>query len=69
MNIDRLINMIIRRFARKAISKGIDAGIDRFSGQGAQGTNPHNKARTEASKQMARKAQKGARLVGRLGRF
>ncbi len=69
MNINRLINMIVRRVMRQMMSKGIDAGIDRFSKPRQDETGPQHKARKDASRKLAQKAQKSGRLVGRLGRF
>ncbi len=68
MNANRLIMMFAGRAMRLVMSKGIDAGIDRFSKDKNQ-TPAQNKQRAAASKDMARKAQQGAKVLRRLGRF
>lgn len=67
MQVNRIINMLLRIFIRKAVNKGIDMAARR----GKSPVDMTNEERTQAqkAKQTAGKAQKLARLARRLGRF
>lgn len=65
MNANQLINMVMRLFVRKALNRGIDAGIDHFAkrrGNG-QGDAPQN---SKAQAQQAKRAIRMARRAGRM---
>jgi hypothetical protein len=64
MNIEQLVNMVMRIFLRRAVGKGIDAGIRAATGGRAEdGYQPRNK------RQQARAAKQAARMARRLGKF
>ncbi|RPE71640.1 hypothetical protein EDD53_0765 [Pacificibacter maritimus] len=77
MNIDRLLNMVIRQVMRRVLNKGIGAGINAVTkGRGAQNNSqaedgfsaedqnnaPHSGQNSQAAKQAAKRARKAARL-------
>jgi len=67
MNINRIINMLLRMFMRKAVNKGIDMAARR--GKPPAEMTPEEREQAQIAKQTAGKAQKLARLARRLGRF
>ena len=67
MNINRIINMLLRMFMRKAVNKGIDMAARR--GKPPAEMTTEERAQAQIAKQTAGKAQKLARLARRLGRF
>ncbi len=67
MNINRIINMLLRMFMRKAVNKGIDMAARR--GKPPAEMTPEERAQAQIAKQTAGKAQKLARLARRMGRF
>lgn len=71
MNIERLIRMASRRFMRKIMNRGINAGIDYAARRGSdpQNMTPEEKQQARAAKQTARKARQGAKLLRRIGRM
>lgn len=66
MNANQLINMIFRLFVRKAVSKGIDAGMNRMSGGRKANATPEQQGQT---KQQVRQARQAARMARRAGRM
>jgi len=71
MNIERLITMFFRLFARKIVSRGIDAGIGLATrGRGDKSKTPaEDAARSKGAKDMAKKARQGAKIIRRMGRM
>ncbi|WP_372573132.1 hypothetical protein [Ruegeria jejuensis] len=73
MNVERLLNMIIRRVMRRVVFKGVDAGIDAVARRGkpgdAQGRQPANPEISRQQKDTARKAKKAARMSARMTKF
>ena len=71
MNSNQLINMLIRRFSRIAMNKGINAGIDMASRRGRpEGEmTPEDRKLARQAKQSARRARQAAKLTRRMGRF
>lgn len=71
MNPNRLISMLIRRFSRMAMNKGINSSIDYASRRGrptGDMTSAEKRVAREA-KQSARRARQAAKITRRLGRF
>lgn len=68
MNMNTIINMVIRRVMSIAISKGINAGVDQMAKRknGGAPASPEQQAET---KQTAQRMRQGARLTRRIGRF
>jgi hypothetical protein len=71
MNPNYLINMLIRRFSRMAMNKGIDASIDYASRRGRPDgeMTPEERKVARQAKQSARRARQAAKLTRRMGRF
>ncbi|WP_457646168.1 hypothetical protein [Profundibacter sp.] len=67
MNANRIINMLLRMFMRKAVNKGIDMAARR--GKSPAEMTVEERAQAQKAKQTAGKAQKLARLARRMGRF
>lgn len=70
MDIQRLISMLGRMFLRKAMSKGMNAGIDHFArkGKSPQDMTPADHEQARKARDLARRAQQAARITRRLGR-
>ena len=64
MNVNQLINMLMRRFSRIFINKSIDFAARR--GRDPQEMTPDEKARARSAKQMARRAKDAAKLMRRM---
>lgn len=64
MNMNQIINMVVRRVMSVAINKGINVGVDTFSKR-KSGSEP-DPADTAQSKQRLRQT---SRMVRRMGRF
>ena len=76
MSIDRILQMIMRIFLRKMVSKGINAGMRQVSkraGGAPQGEkadlSPAERQQQREAKQAARKARQMARLARRGPKF
>ncbi len=70
MNANGLINMVMRLVMRKFLSRGIDAGFDRFAGKGGKTANPEAARRNEKQgRETARRAKQAMRVTRRIGRF
>ncbi|MEX0351609.1 MAG: hypothetical protein AB3N15_19470 [Paracoccaceae bacterium] len=73
MNVERLLNMVIRQVMRRVVFKGVDAGIDamarRGKGSDAQGDAPPNPELTRVQKENARKVKRAARMSARMTKF
>lgn len=68
MNIDRLINMVVRMFMRKAVNKSFDIASDYAARRGkpeAEMT-PEELAQAKRGKEMAKKARDVAKISRRL---
>lgn len=73
MNINQLINTIMRRVTRNLVNRGIDAGMAKVAGSGKgrssggqaakQGTNA-----SRAARETAKRARQAAKITRRLGR-
>jgi len=71
MNMNMIINMVIRRVTSIAINKGINAGVDQLAkrkGRG-QALHPDSPDQQAQAKQTANRMRQGAKLTRRLGRF
>lgn len=67
MNMNTIINMVIRRVMSIAINKGINAGVNQFAKRkGGQNAGPEQLAQTQ---QTAKRMRQGARLTRKMGRF
>lgn len=66
MNANQLMNMIFRLFVRKAVSRGMDAGLDRMTRGREANANPQQQQKT---KQQVRQARQAARMARRAGRM
>lgn len=69
MNVDHMIRMVFRMFVRKAVNRGMNAGIDRVAGGGKTPQTPEDKARARQAKKMGRRANQAQRIARRMGRF
>jgi len=67
MNANRIINMLLRMFMRKAVNKGIDMAARR--GKSPAEMTPEEREQAQKVKQTTGKARKLARLARRFGRF
>ena len=71
MNMNQIVNMVIRIFVRKAINSGISFGIGAFAGKGAKGQQPGetgNAPRREVQN-TASQARKMTRVTRRITRL
>lgn len=74
MNLDRIINMIMRRVLGKLVNRGVDAGIGMASRRGkggeapaAQGEmTPEERKRARQARQAAKRAKQAARMTRRM---
>jgi hypothetical protein len=71
MNVNQLINIVMKLFVRKAVNGGINAGIRKVSGSGRGGNATQGGAPMDAgqSKQAVRKARQAARAARQLGKM
>lgn len=67
MDMNRLINMVIRMVMRRGMKAGIDYAARR--GQDPKTMTPEERAKAVEAKDLAGKARKGMRLAKRMGRF
>lgn len=68
MNANQLINVAMRLFARKAMSKGLDAGMRRMSSGSGPETRDANKA-AQQTKSQTRNLDQVMKVTRRLMRF
>lgn len=68
MNIEQLINMILRRATRRLVNRGVDAGIDYAARRGRpdEVLTPEERRNAKAARQAARRAKQGAKIVRRM---
>jgi hypothetical protein len=71
MNVNQLINMVLKLFLRKAVNGGITAGMRKISGGGKGGSAGQTGAPIDAgqSQQVVRKARQAARAARRIGKM
>lgn len=71
MSANQLINMALRILTRKAVNKGLNAGVKQMSkGNAAQGKlTPEERAARKQAQETAKRAKQAARLARRLGKF
>ena len=76
MNINQILNMAMRLFMRKVLSRGINAGMDLAARRGGGGDaapseplTPEERQRAREAKQTAKRARQAAKLGRRIGRF
>ena len=63
---DRILNMIIRRFVGQLVNRGIRTGVERVARASAGDDTPEQQAR---ARRTADQAQQAIRLARRVGRF
>jgi hypothetical protein len=70
MDVQRLISMLGRMFLRKAMTKGLNAGIDLFArkGKAPADMTPADHEQARQAREMAKRAKQAARITRRLGR-
>lgn len=71
MNVNQLVNMILRIFMNKILHRGINAGIDRMAGKGKspQQMTPEERRQAQAAKQGTKRARQALRVTRKIGRF
>ena len=67
MNIERIINMVIRQFVRRGVNATINKGSKMLSQRG--GGEPVAPEQQQAADQTARQAKKAMRMARRLNRM
>jgi len=63
MNVDRLMNMVLRKLMRTGMNKGIDLASRK--GKRPEDMTPEERAQAKEASQTAKKAQKGMRTARR----
>ncbi|MEM9437069.1 MAG: hypothetical protein AAGA15_08515 [Pseudomonadota bacterium] len=69
---NQIINMVMRIFMRKVISKGMDKGFDMVSGtrkKGGHGVSEEDRAEMAAAKQNQKRARQAMKVSRRMGKF
>lgn len=73
MNINGIINMILRRVIGQLVNRGVDAGINAAArrgpgkdGQTAQQLTPEEQARARQAKEAAKRTRQAARVMRKL---
>lgn len=72
MNMNQIINMVMKIIMRKAINKGVDVGIQKASGMGRKGQggdapdNLQHRKQVQKSQKNAKQAMRVARRFGRM---
>ncbi|MEM9349325.1 MAG: hypothetical protein AAGA47_03620 [Pseudomonadota bacterium] len=69
---NRMINMVMRIFMRKVISKGMDKGFEMAAGsrkKGGHGVSEEDRAEMAAMRQNKKRAKKAMRISRRMGKF
>lgn len=69
---NQIINMVMRLFLRKAINRGIGAGVNMAArrGKGAKPSDPAaERQQTAQGKNMSKRAKQAMRVARRVGRF
>ncbi|MDR5651716.1 hypothetical protein [Ruixingdingia sedimenti] len=70
MNVDQIINRLIRLFTRKAVNYGVRKGADMAAGKGKPAAQMTKAEREQARKmrETIKTARRAARLTRRIGR-
>jgi hypothetical protein len=70
MDVQRLISMLGRMFLRKAMTKGLNAGIDLVArkGKAPADMTPADHDQARKARDLAKRARQAARITRRLGR-
>ena len=71
MNTNQLISMVLRLFARKAMTKGLNEGVRRMSSRPGSGSDSPGDANqtTQRTKSQARNLDQAMKVTRRLMRF
>jgi hypothetical protein len=75
MNVNQLLNMVMRLFLRKAVNGGINAGMRKMTGGSKAKGAPRNPDQPAApdqaapSRQAVRRARQAARAARRMGKM
>lgn len=64
MNVERLINMVMRRLMRKGMNKGIEMAANR--GKKPEDMTPEERTQAQATSKNAKNLQKGMRATRRI---
>ena len=64
MSFDRIVSMLFRMFARRAVNRGLRSGLRAMDGQG-----PKRRGGGPEARAARRKARMAARAMRRMGRF
>ena len=70
MNVNQIVNMVLKIFLRKGVNWGIKKGTDVLARRGASGagTGPGAAAQSAQARELAKRARKAAAITRRLGR-
>lgn len=70
MDLGRLVQGLLNRLLRKAVTKGITAGIDQVARRGkpADQMTPEDHAQARRARYLAKRARQAARITRRFGR-
>ncbi|MFE3838154.1 hypothetical protein [Pseudogemmobacter sonorensis] len=75
MDVNRIVRMLTNMFLRKAMNRGVKTAIDLAGrkrtppeGTAPEGTRPEDREQAARGRDLARRAQKAARITRRLGR-
>ena len=68
MNVDQIINMVMRIVGRRLIGRGINQGIDLVARRGrkAEDMTPKEKQQAQTGKQMAKRVRQMSKLTRRM---
>ena len=70
MDLGKLLTAIANRFLRKAVTKGVAAGIDHVARRGKvpEAMTPADRDQARKARDLAKRARQAAKLTRRLGR-
>jgi len=69
MDINRLVQMVVNLFVRKAVNKGVTMAVDRMSkGRGPATAADTDTDQTRAARETVKRARKAASLTRKIGR-
>ncbi|MCB2093507.1 MAG: hypothetical protein KDE11_03790 [Rhodobacteraceae bacterium] len=70
MDLNRLINMVIRQVLHRLVRTGVDRGIDLATRKGKpkEQMTPDERKQAQMGKDMAKRARQAAKVTRRLGR-
>ncbi|KPP84607.1 MAG: hypothetical protein HLUCCO07_05775 [Rhodobacteraceae bacterium HLUCCO07] len=71
MNANQIINLVMRMFIRKAVGRGMNAGINRLAGKGKsrEEMSPEERRKARQGKQSARRARQAMKMGRRIGKM